>query len=434
MIIIIGAGINGLALGYELQKRGISYQILEATQRVGGCINSQKVDDYWLELGPNSLLCNSEVDQVIDEVGLRDQVVEANEISNRRYIFKKGRYQKLPAKPQQLLFSSFFSFKTKLAVFREFRNKSKGTENETLSSFFGRRFSQEVVDYPLNTFVAGIYAGDPDQLLLRKAFPVLKRYEDEHGSILRGFIKNKTGERRKSVSFREGISQLPRTMAKQLNIRLQTPVQRITKGRNGKFSLQIAGNETLEAEKVVLGVPTSAAANLLHDCKPTFAEALRQVNYPPMAAVYSAFKKSSVKHPLDGFGGLHPQKEGLFAAGSIWNSSTFAGKCPEDEVLLTTFIGGELYRERALMPESEVLDRVTKELKKLHQITDEPTFQHFYRWEKAIPQYDKNILSAHAEAEKVESEGLFVATNWKDGISLADAFKKAKELKEKLMR
>ncbi|MEM6297932.1 MAG: protoporphyrinogen oxidase, partial [Bacteroidota bacterium] len=247
MIAIIGAGINGLALGYELQKRNIPYQILEATQRVGGCINSQKVEKYWLELGPNSLLCNAEVNKVINEIGLRDQVIEANEISNSRYIFKKGRYQKLPAKPQQLLFSPFFSFKTKLAVFREFRNKSKGSKDETLSSFFRRRFSQEVVDYPLNTFVAGIYAGDPDKLLLRKAFPVLKRYEEEYGSILRGFIKNKTGERRQSVSFQKGIAQLPRTMAEKLNIRLQTPVQSISKNENGRFILQLPEGETLEA-------------------------------------------------------------------------------------------------------------------------------------------------------------------------------------------
>ncbi|MEM6299661.1 MAG: FAD-dependent oxidoreductase, partial [Bacteroidota bacterium] len=163
-------------------------------------------------------------------------------------------------------------------------------------------------------------------------------------------------------------------------------------------------------------------------------KALGQVSYPPMATVYSVFKKSSVGHPLDGFGGLHPQKEGLFTAGSIWNSSTFSGKCPDDEVLLTTFIGGELYRERALMPEDEILNRVTEELKKLYQITGEPVFQHFYRWEKAIPQYDTSIITAHEEAEKAESEGLFVAANWKDGISLADAFKKAKDLGELLKK
>lgn len=432
MVIIIGAGINGLAIARQLAKKQHPYCVLEASDVVGGYIQSERVEGYGLEYGPNSLLCDSQTDAVLDEIGLRADTVPAAEVSKHRFIFKDGKYRKLPSSPPGLLLGGFFGWRTKWAVLAEMRNRTTGPEDETLSAFFRRRFSQEIVDYPLNTFVAGIYAGDPDQLLVRKTFPILREYEREYGSVLRGAMKNKSGERKRSVTFREGMQQLPRVLAEGLDIRKNTPVSHIEPKRKG-FRVILKNGSAMEADQVVLSVPAFVAARLLKAEKPDFAAVLEQVDYPPMAVIHSAFPKAAVGVPLNGFGGLHPQRENLFTAGSIWSSSVFPNKASEGQVLLTTFVGGALYRERALLPESEIRRRATEELRRIYQISAPPSFQRFTLWRRAIPQYDAAILPVHAQAEAEEKNGLWVGANWKDGISIADALKKAPKIAEQLV-
>ena len=179
MIAIIGAGISGLTLAYFLEKKQIPYILLESSSKVGGYIHTVKKQPYLLELGPNSLLINKETEAFIDEIGLSNELLPANEVSKNRYIFRKGKYRVLPSSPPKLLFNSFFSLKTKWAIFRETRKKPLLIQNETLSQFFKRRFGKEVVKYALDPFVAGIYAGDPSLLLLEKTFPFLREYEQQ---------------------------------------------------------------------------------------------------------------------------------------------------------------------------------------------------------------------------------------------------------------
>lgn len=240
---IIGAGISGLTVAYELQKRGIDYQLWEASDRPGGYIQSSldRVDNqhkgakYLRELGPNSLLGNADMLLWLDELGLTPELSFSKPVSKARYIFRNGRYKKLPSGPVSLLFGGFFSWKTKLAILRERNNKTLSTPGETLSQFFRRRFSGEIVDYALGPFVAGIYAGDPEKLLVSETFPVLLQYEKEYGSVLRGLIKNQSATgRRQSFSFRKGMQMLPDALAAKLtHVSLNDPVQRIQKNNDG---------------------------------------------------------------------------------------------------------------------------------------------------------------------------------------------------------
>ncbi|MGF1532675.1 MAG: protoporphyrinogen oxidase [Bernardetiaceae bacterium] len=429
MITIIGAGITGLALARALHTQSTPYTLLEARPAVGGYIRSQDVEGYRLEYGPNSVLCDAATLDFLHQIGLKEAIVPANPVSKDRFIFRGGKYRKLPAGPIDLLTSGFFSWPTKWAVLSEMRRRSTGPDQETLSSFFRRRFCQEIVDYPLNTFVAGIYAGDPEQLLVEETFPVLAQYEREYGSVLKGFIQNKkSGARKISLTFKEGMQQLPQQLAQGLNIQTDTAVAWIERKPTSGFWVHLRDGQKLDAEQVVLALPAFVAAALIRDAFPDFARSLDKVDYPPMAVIHTAFPKQAIQHDLDGFGGLHPQKEGLFAAGSIWTSSVFDGRAPEGNALLTTFVGGALYRERALLPESEIKTQVTQELQRLFGIRTTPVFQHFTRWEKAIPQYNRDILPVYAAAKAAEQHGLWVAANWKGGISIADAIHKAPAL------
>ncbi len=436
---IIGAGISGLTLAYELQQRGIDYHLWEASDQPGGYIRSRREwpetapdssgGNYLRELGPNSLLGDADLLLWLDELGLTPELTFSKPVSKARYIFRDGQYRQLPSGPPSLLLGSFFSWKTKWAIFCERNNRTISPPGETLAEFFRRRFSSEIVDYALGPFVAGIYAGDPEQLLVSETFPVLIQYEKEYGSVLRGFIKNQSATgRRQSFSFRDGMQMLPNALAARLtSLSLNNPVERISRTSNG---WQVTTKDgTKFVDKLVLAIGTDAAARLVEPHYPDFSGALLNITYPPMTAVHSVYKRADVRHPLNGFGGLNPKIEGRFAAGHIWSSSIFDGRCPEDEVLFTTFVGGQAGASNALLPDSVVANRVHQELTDGFGITAvKPVFQSLYRWERSIPQYDTNIVAVKQPIKDAETDQLFVCANWYGGVSLSDCIGKAKKL------
>ncbi|GAB3986783.1 protoporphyrinogen oxidase [Spirosoma daeguense] len=435
---IIGAGISGLTVAYELQKRGIDYHIWEADSQPGGYMKSRwetgaNGNRYLRELGPNSLLGDSKLLLWLDELGLTPKLTFSNPVSKARYIFRNGAYRKLPSGPLSLLFGNFFSWSTKLAIFRERNNRTTSPPGETLAQFFRRRFSGELVDYSLGPFVAGIYAGSPENLLVSETFPSLLQYEKEFGSVLKGFIKNQSaGERRQSFSFKDGMQMLPDALAEKLtNLSLNTSVNNIEKTAQGWQVITTSGN--YEVDTLVLSTSTEAAAKLVATSYPKFAHTLRQISYPPMTAVHSAFKRSDVTHPLDGFGGLNPQTEHQFTSGHIWSSSVFDGRCPDDEVLLTTMVGGSAGASNARLPDDVLIENVQRELETSFGVkTKNPTFRAIQRWEKAIPQYDSAIVAVKEPIKAVESDRLFVCANWYGGVSLSDCIGKARKLANEL--
>lgn len=434
---IIGAGISGLTLAYELQKQGIDYQLWEASPKPGGYIQSRREQaggssgsSYLLESGPNSLLGDRALLEWIEELGLTPELQFSKPVSKARFIFRDGQYRELPSGPPTLLFGRFFSWKTKLAIWRERANKTLSPTGETLAQFFRRRFSQELVDYALGPFVAGIYAGDPEQLLVSETFPILLQYEKEYGSVVRGLIKNQSKtERRQSFSFRNGMQTLTDTLAARLtNLSLDTSVEQIELVQAG-WQVTVAG-KTKAVDKLVIAIGAEAAAELVAPFNKELAARLRAVAYPPMSVVHSVYKRSAVGHALNGFGGLNPKKEGQFSAGHIWSSAIFDGRCPTDEVLFTTFVGGTQSARNARQPDDVLMAKVHQELMEGFSIQADsgPVFQSVRRWERAIPQYDTAVAAVKELVKAAEKDQLLVCANWYGGVSLSDCVQKAQKM------
>ena len=436
MIAIIGAGISGLVAAWELQNKGVEYILLESAATAGGYLRSEKTGKYLLDCGPNSILCDDEVLNFFARAGLKEKLSPANEVSKSRYIYKKGEYKKLPSNPIELLTSDFFSFSTKLKLLSEpFRNSRSSIPNETLSSFFERHFGKEAVDYALYPFIAGIYNGDPSQLLAEQTFPALVNYEKEHGSVLKGLIKN-TSQLRKSYNFKDGMQQMANLLVSQLkNLRLGTKVTSIRK-EDIKLMISCEQNgvqKSILCDRVILTVPAFAAATILNEEYPAVYPALININYPPVALVHTAYKKDSVENLLNGFGGLNPKVENCFSAGGIWTSQVFEGRCPEDEVLFTNFVGGSQSPQNYLRNDDEIKGAVHNELTALFKINTSPVFQEVSRWEKTIPQYDKNILEVNSIVKQLKEDNILVSATWHGGISLADSIKKSLKATEKVL-
>jgi oxygen-dependent protoporphyrinogen oxidase len=433
MIAIIGAGISGLSLAYFLQKQNVPYLLLEKKENEhspGGFIQSVREKEYLYELGPNSLLCDDFLLQWLNELELTSQIVEAKPVSKSRFVFKNGKYQKLPSSPLSLFWNSFFSWNAKKQIFKEPKVKSKTHPQETLTEFFERRFGREVVDYALDPFVSGIYAGNPDELLLQYTFPFLAELEQKYSSVIKGLKKNKL-ERKKSISFKNGMQTLPKTLAQKVGVTYcEGGVQSVFKNLHSWEIL--TEKQSFKAEKVVITTPAYVAGNILQKIDFSLAENLQKIAYAPMVVVHTIYYKDLFKKPLNGFGALHPHKEKLFTLGHIWSSSVFEGRCKENEVLFTSFIGGMRGIEKTFLDDNTLMSKVQKEIREIYRIDALPVLQKVTRWQKAIPQYDKFILPVYERLNDLETENLYICANWKDGVSIADCIKKAYKLAEKL--
>ena len=219
-MIIIGGGIAGMTAAFRLKKAGIKVTLLEKNDRLGGALYSHQEDGYLAELGPNSILETSPlVTELIRDIGLEEDKVYANESSKVRYIVRNKKPVPLPSSPPSFIASPLFSILAKLRLIKEpFIEAWDNQYEESLSQFVIRRLGQEFLDYAINPFVAGVYAGDPDTLSVKHGFPKLYALEQKYGSLIKGQIKGaKERKKRQEVakqsarmfSFRQGLKMIP---------------------------------------------------------------------------------------------------------------------------------------------------------------------------------------------------------------------------------
>jgi len=435
-IAIIGGGLTGLTLAYYLQQAGIAYDLLEASARPGGNLLSPRAPEgYQLEAGPNSLLLSAELEELLTELSLQDHIQEAAPVSQHRYVLRGGQYQALPGSPPALLASSFFSFRTKLRLLTELlRRPAPPVPGETVAAFFERHFGSEVVQYAVNPFVAGIYAGDPAELLLSLTFPQLAALETQYGSLLRGLAKGPKTGRRRTITLRGGVQALTDALAARLDsYQPGQAVSAVHRRPDGQYEVSANGQPlTASYSHLALALPAYAAAPLLAPEFPAAAAALAAVRYPPMTLVYSAYDQAAVAHPLVGFGALNPQVEGTYSAGSIWTSSLFPDRVPAGQVLFTSFVGGAQFARQAEEPEATQLAAVHAELSRLYGIGAAPRWQSRAYWPRSIPQFDYHLAAARAAVAPLAAEGIVATANWQAGVSVPDCIRHARQLAQDL--
>jgi oxygen-dependent protoporphyrinogen oxidase len=449
-VVVIGAGISGLTLAFHLQKRGARVTVLEAADRPGGAIGSRRVDGFLVEAGPNSMLETTPlIGDLVREVGLEQQLLVANPAAKKRFILREDRLTPLPMSPGAFLGTRLFSAGAKLRLFREpFVKPPPPAFEETVAQFVRRRLGQEFLDYAINPFVAGVYAGDPERLSARAAFPKLVELEQRYGSLIRGQIQGARERRARAeqskqtarmLSFWNGMQSLTDAVAAKLaDVRVATPVVGLAPVAQGGYVVRCnprhgdAARE-VHARAVVVAVPAYAAAALVAPLSPAVARELEAIVYPPVASAVFGFLRSSLKHPLDGFGFLVPAVERRRILGTIFSSTLFPNRAPEDHVALTTFVGGMRQPDLATGDEA-VSHTVRAELKPLLKVKTSPVMTAVTCWERAIPQYELGHLDRMERVAALERDhpGLAFCANWRGGISVGDCVKSAASVAERV--
>jgi protoporphyrinogen/coproporphyrinogen III oxidase len=438
--LVIGAGISGLTTAYALQKAGISVLIVDSASRPGGVIQSVKRDGYLLECGPQSFSGNAHLTSLCTDLGLLDDRVLADPKAPR-YVLINGQLKNVPMSPA-ILTSSFLGGGTRTAIVRDiFGNSTAPEPDESVASFVRRKFSATLLDRLVGPFVSGIYAGDPEKLSLRAAFPFLYDAEKTSGSIVRGALKvlkqrkaqNKSSPREKPTlqTFHGGNETLIHALAEDLGERLLCGAEASSltaldpthepKAPRFRVSLRSSkGVEIVESERLVVAAPTNVAAKLLASFDSTFEANLMPVEYSGIAVVSLGYRKEDVANPLTGFGFLVPRTSGLSILGSVWNSSLFPGRAPEGHALLTSFVGGATNPGAIRQSSEELMAQVHKEITPLLHMRKDPVFRNVTIWPRAIPQYNLGHTARLAALEKARAgfPGLYLSGNYLNGPAI----------------
>ncbi len=436
---IIGGGISGLTVAFLLKGKGFNITLFEKSERVGGNIQTVKIEGFKIEYAPNSLLKSPRLVDLIKALKLESEVTAANAANKKRYVLQNGKLKSLPMTIAKMATDDYFSLKARLRLLKEPFVRTKSPENESVAEFFERRLGREIVERAADPFIAGIYAGNPENLSVRAAFPRLYELEKEYGSLLVGSVRSKTEKTDKdfprTFSFAGGVQTLTDKLAESLgeSLRTNTTVERIEKIADNKWCVQTDSDESI-FDDLIISTPAESAARLIENLDANLSEQLKRIYYPPIAMVFFGVKKETLAQNLDGFGFLVPSGERRRILGTIWNSAVFENRAPDGYHLLTNFGGGARTAELFEKSDEELFEIVFDELKSILGLRSKPEFTHIKRWRRAIPQYLLGYEAVEKGIEEFENkkQGIHFCSNFYKGISVGDCVKNAYALAEKI--
>jgi oxygen-dependent protoporphyrinogen oxidase len=444
--LVVGGGISGLVCAYTLRKAGIDAELIEASSRPGGVIQSFTRDGFLLELGPQSFSGTPALGQLCDELGISDQVVQAPSRSPR-YVLVAGRLQPVPLSPPAFLTSGLIGGATKWALLRDiFGNTVPPEPDESVAAFVRRKFSAQLLDRLVGPFVSGVYAGDPERLSVRSAFPQLYEAEKTSGSIVRGMIrlaKSRRGPRENQTlqSFCNGNEILVTALSNNLGPAIRTQLRGIGISRraDGAFDVRLKGEGNLQpvsAKALIFAAPTDVTGSLLGQLRAAFEPLLATVEYASVAVVSLGYRKSDVGHALDGFGFLVPRSAGLRVLGTVWNSFLFPGRAPQGRELITSFVGGTTDPGAAILKPEELATLVHRETSPLLSIKSEPIFSNVQIWPRALPQYNLGHAERLAVISKLLQDfpGIWLAGNYLRGPAVGACIEQAVTVAEEVRK
>ncbi|MDR3620888.1 MAG: protoporphyrinogen oxidase [Paludisphaera borealis] len=454
-VVVIGGGLSGLVAAHRIHesakqlRRPVEVVVLEAKDRVGGVIRTDRRDGFTLEGGPDSFITNKPwALDLCRRLNLEDQLIETDSAHRRSFVVRNGRLAPVPEgfvlmAPHRLLpilTTPILSWRGKLRLLAEIMIPRRDSDaEESLASFVRRRFGREALERLVQPLVGGIYTGDPGNLSLKATLPQFLSMEKQHGSLIRaawrqrGSAETRPREKESSgarygmfVSLADGMDVLPRTLAASLGdgaIQTGRPVRRISRrGDRAGWVVELLNGPPIEADAVIATTEAHATARMLDGLDPSLALQLRAIPYASSIIVNVAYRRDQVKHPLDGFGVVVPAVESRSILAASFLNVKFPSRAPAGSALIRVFIGGATQPDLFDLDDDAIREIVARELGDLIGVRDEPLFLEIGRHPRAMPQY---VLGHLERVEAIRRKAakhpnLFLTGIAFDGVGIPD--------------
>ncbi len=460
-LVVVGGGITGLAAAHHAlelaRERRIALELtlVEARERLGGTIATERAGGFLIEAGPDSFLSEKPWALALcRRLALEDRLARTDDRYRKVFVWHAGRLHPLPdgwelLAPTRLapfLSSRLFSWPGKLRMAFDLVLPRGIADDESLGAFVRRRLGREALERVAQPLVAGIYTADPDDLSLTATMPRFAELEKQERSIILGLRRARRRARETGVSgarwslfvtLKEGMEELVAALATRLQPGTVLLKQRVAgvERRGDRWRVATAEGADLDADRVIVATESHAAARMLRYVDPTLATLLAEIPYASSATVTLGYRRADVAHPLDGFGFVvpHAQKRVLLAC--TFSSVKYAGRAPEGDVLLRAFVGGALNEAVLELDDAPLVMRARAELREALGITAAPALARVFRWPKAMPQYHVGHL---ARVETIERRagalpGLDLAGGAYRGVGIADCVRSGEAAAERAL-
>jgi oxygen-dependent protoporphyrinogen oxidase len=469
-VAVIGGGISGLSTAFALHEGAaaadipIRCTVVDAASVWGGKIVTHRIGDLVTEAGPDSFLSQKPAGlELCDKLGLTDQLINTNEISKRACVFSRGRLHELPEGLVSIVPSQMGPFLRSglLSVAGLARmgldlavpaRRSRG--DESLADFFRRRVGRQAFERMLEPLMAGIYAGDAEQMSMEATFPRFVELEQQYGSVIRGMMAARQAspsvmqsgpQRTMFVSLKNGLSDLVASLVRRLTdqgvtLRRGCAVDalRVRSHQLGRWMYDVVLNDgsALSVDSLVLATPAYVSAELVRPLTPIAGGLLEMIPYASTATIAMAYPRASVSGAADGFGFVVPRAEGRDLIAATWTSLKWPYRAPPDQLLVRCYVGG-VGREAILQLDDRALvARVREELASMCGITAEPGYVEVNRWMKAMPQYTMGHLERLSQIEAALSRygGLNLTGAGYRGVGIPDCIRDGAVAAERVIR
>lgn len=452
-VIVIGGGIAGLSAAYRLldkaqkEQRQLAITVIEAGDRWGGKITTERKDGFVIEGGPDTFLSTKPwgVDLCRD-LGLEERLHGTNPANRNTYVLNSGQLRSLPEGLMMMIPTQFAPMvKTSLLTWPEkarmgldfFIPAHPLNGDESLGEFVSRRLGRAAYEKLIEPLMSGIYAGDGDQLSLRSTFPYLRDLELKYGGLVKGAIAARQqrmkaspgGSAWKSIFLTptSGLAEIVEALEAKLKenhakLLLKTRVISISIGETGTYIVNTDSRGDLVANGIVLASPAYASGEILSGIAPKLSTELMAIPYVSTATISLAYRESDLPKPLNGYGYVIPRREGRPALACTWTSTKFPHRAPEGHALLRVFVGRAGQEEDLSWNRDDLLSIARSELRQTLGIKTDALIESVFIWEKAMPQYNLG----HPERLKRINEqigefpGLALAGNGYQGIGIPD--------------
>ena len=460
-LVVIGGGITGLAAAHRLVERAgqdgtpPAVVVLEADDRAGGQIRTERHGEFLFEAGPDALVAQKPAGVALCErIGLGPDLRELGGGNAGTQILLGGRLHRVPEgflmmAPTRLgpiLRSPLFTWRGKLRMaFEPFVGRRPAArDDESLASFVTRRFGREVLERVAEPVMAGLFTADADRLSLRMTMPRFLDLEAVDGSVTRGLRRAASSRgphrpfghgtgRGGFVAVDGGLSRIVEALVARLPggcVRLGARVEAVVAmPASHGWSVRLASGETLMAGAVLLACPAGEAARALGAQDGQLTGVLSQLRYASCATVNIAYRRGDVGARLEGNGFFVPRTEDLPILACSYVSEKFEGRAPKGSAVFRAFVGGAT-RPQALDGDDASLIRLADDtIRRVLAIGGEPLLATVHRSPRAMPQFDvgARALIEMIQARAAAHPGLFFAGGVAGAFGLPDCIRSGEE-------